>query len=654
MSSFKDTKDAIMYANEHLVTGDFFNNIILTAKPITDYSITDYPLNDAFFSDNLGNNLGGHIGSHIDKHVDIVEYLYHWSLTPLSYNSNLGNNTGTGLDTVTDTGQSSRLFYLFGDFGSGKSGICKQLVSKLHEHYEASRYGDTMAKPVLPLYFNLRLLTGIYDELEFANKSLAELIEVMFCVAGIPKVAGEDIIKLVRQYPCVVVFDGFDEAVQKLGKNQQNGFLNKLLSLLPSVQYTKDLMRIIGQPVEESTIPDSPSRIVISCRSQLFESKQEQTTFTEAFYNTELSINGIHNYQAYQIDKLATATVKKNLQRYIYTMNKTLPIYQQLDLTHEDSNTFVEYLLDLSINPLLLSLSKSLLPNVKPSLDKTGFINSAEMFTDLMSKLMQRDSGKGIINIKEKQKIFGKIALTMWQQCFQTGSQTGSQKVFQNGLQKDSKQYDEQSSQQPIPCISLENLRQFFFDHYKCYRQLQLGIDTGRVELEIALQDLHSSMIVRDNNDMYTFYHPLIFDYFLAVGIFETVMQSVTVNKMDSSNLLDSLLSNSFAVKGSAKNSNIDKLAIINSLNADSLIFISQMLMSLIIRHDMHSYNHFYRQWLTLCEQVAGLDSEDSDDKGLASESLVSENNAQARDKAVEMWKIVMGEEVPEDSVLYQ
>ncbi len=609
MSSFKDTKDAIMYANEHLVTGDFFNNIILTAKPITDYSITDYPLNDAFFSDNLddnlGNNLGGHIGSHIDKQVDIVEYLYHWSLTPLSYNSNLGNNTGTGLDTVTDTGQSSRLFYLFGDFGSGKSGICKQLVSKLHEHYEASRYGDTMAKPVLPLYFNLRLLTGIYDELEFANKSLAELIEVMFCVAGIPKVAGEDIIKLVRQYPCVVVFDGFDEAVQKLGKNQQNGFLNKLLSLLPSVQYTKDLMRIIGQPVEESTIPDSPSRIVISCRSQLFESKQEQTTFTEAFYNTELSINGIHNYQAYQIDKLATATVKKNLQRYIYTMNKTLPIYQQLDLTHEDSNTFVEYLLDLSINPLLLSLSKSLLPNVKPSLDKTGFINSAEMFTDLMSKLMQRDSGKGIINIKEKQKILGAIALTMWQQHSQS-SQT--------------------SSQQLTHYISLENLRQFFFDHYKYYRQLQLGIDTGRVD-----------------------YHPLIFDYFLAVGIFDTVMHSAnqsanqtlnqatnkTTEQMSASNLLDSLLSNAkndltvnksalaFDKLGSDKLAS-DKLGIINSLTIDSLIFISQMLMSLIIRHDMQSYNHFYRQWLTLCEQVAGLDSEDSDDEDLASESLAS------------------------------
>lgn len=544
MTTFKDTKEAIQYANEHIVSAGFFNNITLTATPVD----------------------GHQHGQPLGQSVNIVEHLYDWSLTPILQ-------------------EKTRLFYLFGDFGSGKSGVCKQLVSKLYQSYEENRYTNTNVKPTLPLYFNLSLLTGIYTELDFANKSLAELIEVMFCVTGIPKVAGEDIIKLVRQYPCVVVFDGFDEAVQKLSKNQQNGFINKLLSILPTVQYTKDLMRISNQPVEESTIPDSPSRIVISCRTQLYESAQEQHAFTEAFYSTEMSINGIHNYQAYQLDPLPTSTVQKSFNSYIAQSNKALPTHQQLNQNNDIVHAFLEYLVDLSINPLLLALSKSLLPTVQAQLEKTGTINSAHLFTDLITRLMQRDSSKSIINIKEKQKILGVLALQIWH------GGTGF--------------------------ISLENLRQFFFEHYSNYRQIQLGINTGRIELEVALQDLHSAILMRDELDRYRFYHPLIFNYFLALGIFETVLHA-----KDKTSLTPII------------NMTINDLAQ-ESLNEDSLIFISQMVYGLMLRRDINGYNHFYAQWLVVCEQV-------------------SEMAPEHKNHAEDMWDIVIGDDIPTESILNQ
>lgn len=545
--NFKDTKEAIMFANEYLVSGGFFNQITLTASPIHHKNQTS------------------------EQSIDIVEHLYQWSLTPIN---------------KAKQNDRARLCYLFGDFGSGKSGVCKSLISKLYHTYEENRFTDTMAKPTLPLYFNLRLLTGIYGELDFANKSLAELIEVMFCVTGVPKIAGDDIIKLVRQYPCVVVFDGFDEAVQKLGKNQQNGFLNKLLSILPSVQYTKDLMRLLGQTVEESTIPDSPSRLVISCRTQLFESKQELTAFSEAYYHTEMSKNGIQNYQAYQLDALPATTIRQEIKRDIQLLNKQAQdnsLNKPLDTSHPDCHAFLQYLVDLSISPLMLSLAKSLLPNIQPALDTTGTINSADMFTDLITKLMQRDSAKSTINIKEKQKILGSIALKLWQ------DRAGN--------------------------ISLENLRSYFFDYYSDYQQLQLGINTGRVELETAMQDLHSSMLVRNDYDMYAFYHPLIGDYFLAVGLFELVRNSK--NSDDLKQIANFVFTN-------GTNEPLDDT---DTLPVDSLIFISQMVVLLIIRGDMHSYNHVYSQWLNLCEQVTSIE------------------NKLSQQKAMEMWELVIGDE---------
>lgn len=588
--NFKEIKEAILFANEYLVSG-FFNQMTLTATPIK----------------SQGNETG--------QSVDIVSYLYDWSLSPMDDCSSEFNNTDFNheplnqfneqLNHQLSKAQRTRLFYLLGDFGSGKSGVCKELIGKLYQTYEENRFTDTMAKPTLPVYFNLGLLTGIYGELEFANKSLAELIEVMFCVTGVPKVAGDDIIKLVRQYPCLVVFDGFDEAVQKLSKNQQNGFLNKLLSILPSMQYSKDLMRMLGKPVEESTIPDSPSRLVLSCRTQLFESTQEQTAFMEAFYHTEMSINGMLNYQAYQLDALSMASVQKSIKRDIAFINKQArnqynkdkqnkdeqDELKQLNTSHPDCQAFLEYLVDLSISPLLLALAKSLIPSIQPSLDKTGTINSAEMFTDLISKVMQRDRVKSTINIKEKQQILGAIAIKLWQ--------------------------DRTSH------ISLENLRTYFFTHYREHRQLQLGIDTGRVELEIAMQDLHNAMLVRNQHDMYAFYHPLIGNYFLAVGLFEVVRQARQPD--DLKHIADAIFQTDKHTK-----------TLMDTLNIDGLIFVSQMVASLIIRGDMHSYDHVYHQWLSLCQLVANINQ------------LDKQKNESAQQKALEMWTVVMGDDVPD------
>ena len=91
------------------------------------------------------------------------------------------------------------------------------------------------------------------------------------------KVSGDSIIKFIYEYPCLLIFDGFDEVGQKLNAQQQTVLLYKLLDIFSKSVYQQDLNRLNKDSSQKnsSEVPIN-SRILISCLTHFFKNYAEQ------------------------------------------------------------------------------------------------------------------------------------------------------------------------------------------------------------------------------------------------------------------------------------------------------------------------------------------------------------------------------------------
>jgi len=400
--------------------------------------------------------------------IDIVDYMYEWT---------------TGV-----TGKETRLFYLLGDFGSGKSTSCQMLTKKLMSNYNQQK---PESRPVLPIYLDLKKLLNAFGKQEdIVTQSVNNLLETMLSISGINNnVSGNTIIQFVKEYPCLLIFDGFDEVGQKLNAEQQTGLLNKLIEIFPKSVYQEDLERLHEDDhvKERSTVPVN-SRILISCRTHFFKSYAQQEAFHQLYYRNETSISAgeIKNYQIYYL----LPFTKEQIQSYLINW-----------LGKEDAEkaiTFINNVHDLSglsERPLMLNLIRDLLPELQEEFKTNPHINASTLYKLLFDKVGYRDNEKHLIPLDEKRKMLGRFALYLWQQGVTT--------------------------------LYVDDLDSWMLEHRSDYPQLNIKLNSGQYDPELILQDLHNaSLLVRDNDDEYRFAHTSFLEFFVAVGIFDSVVSS--------------------------------------------------------------------------------------------------------------------------------
>ncbi|WP_367105408.1 hypothetical protein [uncultured Psychrobacter sp.] len=405
--------------------------------------------------------------------IDIVDYMYGWA---------------TGI-----TGKETRLFYLLGDFGSGKSTSCQMLTKKLMSNYNQQKPEN---RPVLPIYLDLKKLLNAFGKQEdIVTQSVNNLLETMLSISGVNNnVSGDTIIQFIKEYPCLLIFDGFDEVGQKLNAKQQTGLLNKLIEIFPKSVYQQDLERlqVDGSLQEQTTVPIN-SRILISCRTHFFKSYAEQEAFHQLYYRNETSISAgeTKNYQIYYL----LPFTKEQIQGYLVNW-----------LGKEDAEkamTFINNVHDLSglsERPLMLNLIRDLLPELQEEFKTNPHINASTLYKLLFDKVGYRDNEKHLIPLDEKRKLLGRFALYLWQQGVTT--------------------------------LYVEDLDNWILEHRDDYPQLNIKLNSGQYDPELILQDLHNaSLLVRDNDDEYRFAHTSFLEFFVAVGIFDNVISSDNLEK---------------------------------------------------------------------------------------------------------------------------
>lgn len=394
--------------------------------------------------------------------VDIVDYMVNWA--------------------NQRDGQAERIFYLLGDFGAGKSTSCQMLTQTLMKQYNDN------ANNTLPIYLDLKKLLQAFNNDEIAKAPIAILLETMLRHTGIThtKVNGEDIVKYILEKPCLLIFDGFDEIGQKLDKQQQSALLTSLLNIFPNEVYQSDLLRLAGKQQANQNVIQS--RILISCRTHFFRDNAEQQAFVQLQYRHDISqtIENIKNYQLFYLLPFSKQQIENYLVKWLGT-DRGVQAVKFIETVHDLSG--------LSERPIMLSMIRNLLPELEKEREHNQHINASTLYRTLFDQVGYRDTGKHIIPLDEKRLLLGQFALYMWQE--------------------------------KISSIDVEELDNWVISNADKYPKFNVLISTGKYDPSILLQDLHNaSLLVRDVDDDYRFAHTSFFEFFIAVGIFDAVINA--------------------------------------------------------------------------------------------------------------------------------
>ncbi|MFC3034580.1 pentapeptide repeat-containing protein [Pseudoalteromonas fenneropenaei] len=386
---------------------------------------------------------------------------------------------------LSTTSESTRLFYLLGDFGAGKSTTCQLVTNQLTKEYDkAIAAGDTEA--VLPIYLDLKKLLNAFNNVGSSlDAPVEKLLETMLSTTGGKPVEGKKIIDFVHKQPALLIFDGFDEVGQKLNEQQQVGLLKKIVEIFPNTVYQQDLLRLQGKASHSAEGVPHRSRILISCRTHFFSSVEKESAFRHLYYRHDAgeTIGDVANFQTYYLLPFSKEQIQSYLAKWLGEKEGQKAV-QFIERVHDLSG--------LSERPVMLQFIRQLIPDLMREAEHNSNINAATLYRKLFQRAMTRDAEKHWIDTDEKFQLLARFAVFMWQQ---------------------------KTSQ-----LNQQLLVAWFEQNYGLFTQIKIDIQQGKVGIKALLQDLFNAcLLVRDNEDNYRFAHTSFYEFFLACGLFELV-----------------------------------------------------------------------------------------------------------------------------------
>ena len=422
-----------------------------------------------------------------ENRIDIIEELTEWAYSNKS--------------------KTKRVTALLGDFGFGKTISCNLLAHKLGKEYNKKEDSE---KRILPIYLDLKaLLVNFKNNLD---QPVEYLLETMINKTGDDKIEGKQVIDYIRNHPTLVIFDGFDEIGQKLDKAQQQNIYHKLLDVIPNTIYQQDLKRLEQahknpeDPQTDLIDNNFPSRILISCRTHFFNRMESEISFLNGNQRHAIGeqIKQVNNIQRYYMAPFKKEAIEHFINNVLGEEEgkKALGVIQEV---HDLSG--------LSSHPIMLKMITQHLPSLLALREHKRTINASTLYLRLFDEIGERDTEKHIIRLADKQQLLAALALDLWRNKTTTLS-----------IKKLDNWFTEYGNQHPV----LKN---------------QFSSSTGAIAS--MLQDLcNASLLVRDANNHYRFSHTSYFEFFQALGVFETIRKST---KEDSFDIINKGSSNSLS-----------------------------------------------------------------------------------------------------------
>ena len=287
---------------------------------------------------------------------------------------------------------------LLGDYGSGKTFLCRMFTARLLEMRQESQSedgneekGEPQQNIAVPLYLDMRYLPTWQ---EGRVPDLEDMLDVLKKPAGFEDISVRGILAAAKQGDILLIFDGFDEKAAHLTDAQAPDLLRHIRSAAPK---------------------GSKGRVIIACRTHYFidrPNEQKKMRGGPAFGTRD----GFHqnDFRIAYVKPFDDDRVRAYLGKVVG--DHAHDAFEFLGRVHD--------LLGLAHRPYLLSLIAAQLGRLETIADTGQRVGAADIYEEVVEAWLERDEGKHLIFPDLKIKLMQELARRMWRQEA-TGTEAG-------------------------------------------------------------------------------------------------------------------------------------------------------------------------------------------------------------------------------------
>jgi WD40 repeat protein/nucleoside phosphorylase len=279
-------------------------------------------------------------------------------------------------------------FALLGEYGMGKTVTCQGLADEL------LRQRQNNPNLPLPLYFDLRNITGLDKRVPSLAEALEECMERGWINQdGSNQYTLESLYELIEKQAAVIILDGLDEVLVKLREADGQVFTNALLRLHVNAEARR--------ANKQRNTP--PLKILISCRTQFFRTLRDQQNH---FTGQE---RGEHQTEAFA----ALVLLPLNEEQVTRYLRGALPQMDPQQLFAVICS--VHNLEELSQRPYTLKLVADFLPEIEQDRLQGTAVYGVTLYRRMARRWLERDAGKHHIRPEHKMRLAAHLAAHLWQ-----------------------------------------------------------------------------------------------------------------------------------------------------------------------------------------------------------------------------------------------
>jgi nucleoside phosphorylase len=284
---------------------------------------------------------------------------------------------------------SPHFFALLGEYGMGKTVTCQHFFEQLKEQ----RIREPATTP-LPLYFDLRNVTGLDSRVPTLAQVLEECIERGWLDHnGVAKLTQDELYTSIESVPVIFIFDGLDEALVKLNEQDGQALTRNLLKVCDDIEARR----------KDKALAPCPVKVLVSCRTHFFRTLRDQKNH---FTGQERGNRQANAWSSMVLLPLNEAQVTAYLKGAFPELD-TEKLLATIASVHN--------LAELSQRPITLRWLKDFLPEIENKRMGGKTVYGITLYRDVVLRWLERDSGKHQISKKEhKMKLAMHLAAYLW------------------------------------------------------------------------------------------------------------------------------------------------------------------------------------------------------------------------------------------------
>jgi WD40 repeat protein/nucleoside phosphorylase len=276
------------------------------------------------------------------------------------------------------------VFALLGEYGMGKTVTCQRVARALDKRQQVDP-----TKPI-PLYFDLRLVTGLDRRVPTLQETLEECMRRGWEQAGTHFHYSMESVSAWIRHGAVVILDGLDEVLVKLKEADGQIFTNALLKLLVDA-------RAQGPQLQGPAL-----KVLISCRTHYFRTLRDQKNH---FTGQERGQHDLESFRALVLLPFSEAQILNYL-------NQAVPDIESERLI--DIVRSVHNLEELTQRPYTLRLVAEFIPEIEQDRLAGRVVYGVTLYRRMARRWLERDSGKHHILPDHKMRLATHLAAYLW------------------------------------------------------------------------------------------------------------------------------------------------------------------------------------------------------------------------------------------------